>query len=191
LAKFKRIAPPEALRDGRAHVIGYVGIMDPQDGVDLFINAMAHLVGDEGRRDVKAVIVGAGTELAALQARAAAAGLEDHVTFTGFLSGEALLSAFPSFDIVVILDPKNSYNNKISMNKHCEYMTPGIPIVQFDLVEGRRIASDCSLYARDNSPRDLARQLGRLVDDVALRAKSTRRSMAWLRTTVSGLRSRM
>ena len=184
IAKFKRVAPSEALRGGRQHVIGYVGIMGAQDGVDLFIDAMAHLVGKEGRRDVLALIVGAGTEFDALKARATAAGLDEHVVFTGFLSGKALLTAFSSFDIGVIPDPKNSYNDKISMNKHFEYMTLGIPFVQFDLVEGRRIASDCSLYASDNCPRDLARQLGRLVDDKALReelaAKGEARAAALL-----------
>jgi glycosyltransferase involved in cell wall biosynthesis len=176
--KFRRVDPSPALRNGRRCVIGYVGIMGAQDGVDLFIDAMAELVNGEGRRDVQAVIVGSGTELEALKARAAAAGLDDYVTFTGFVTGEALMSAFSTFDVGVIPDPKNSYNDKISMNKHFEYMTLGIPFVQFDLTEGRRIADNCSLYARDNSPGDLARQLARLVDDEGLRAALARRGEA-------------
>ncbi len=167
--KFRRVEPSARLRNGRRHVIGYVGIMGAQDGVDLFIDAMAELVNAQGRRDVQGVIVGSGTELDALKARARAAGLEEFVTFTGFISGDELLAAFSTFDVGVIPDPKNSYNDKISMNKHFEYMSLGIPFVQFDLAEGRRIADTCSLYARDNSPIDLARQLGRLIDDEGLR----------------------
>mgnify|MGYP001550991380 FL=1 len=67
--KFRRSRPVPALRNGRRHVIGYVGIMGAQDGVDLFIDAMADLVNARGRRDVQAVIVGSGTEADALRAR--------------------------------------------------------------------------------------------------------------------------
>ncbi|MFN3868542.1 MAG: glycosyltransferase, partial [Hyphomicrobiaceae bacterium] len=63
---------------------------------------------------------------------------------------------------------KNTYNDKISMNKAFEYMTLGIPFVQFDLMEGRKIAGEAALYAADNSPIDLARQLARLMDEPAL-----------------------
>jgi glycosyltransferase involved in cell wall biosynthesis len=180
--KFRRVEPVPAVRNGRRHVIGYVGIMGAQDGVDVFIDAMADLVNSKGRRDVQAVIVGSGTEADALRARAQAAGLDDYVTFTGFLSGDDLLAAFSTFDVGVIPDPKNSYNDKISMNKHFEYMTLGIPFVQFDLTEGRRIADNCSLYARENSPVDLALQLGRLVDDEALRSTLARKGVARART---------
>ena len=114
------------------------------------------------------MIVGSGTELDKLQALAVAKGLQDHVTFTGFLAGDTLLAALSSFDVGVIPDPKNIYNDKISMNKAFEYMTLGIPFVQFDLVEGRNIAGDAALYAADNSVSDLARQIGRLCDDEAL-----------------------
>ena len=176
--KFRRSRPVPALRNGRRHVIGYVGIMGAQDGVDLFIDAMADLVNARGRGDVQAVIVGSGTEADALRARARAAGLDDHVTFTGFLSGDDLLAAFSTFDVGVIPDPKNGYNDKISMNKHFEYMTLGIPFVQFDLTEARRIADNCSLCARDNSPSDLAIQLGRLIDDEALRSALARKGQA-------------
>ena len=79
-------------------------------------------------------------------------GLDDYVTFTGFLSGEPLLKAFSTFDIGVIPDPKNTYNDKISMNKVFEYMSLGIPFVQFDLIEGRKIAGDAALYATQQQP---------------------------------------
>ena len=168
VSRFKRVVPNMALRGGRKHVIGYVGIMGAQDGVDLLIEAMDDIVNVQKREDVGCVIVGSGTELDKLQALAVAKGLQDHVTFTGFLAGDTLLAALSSFDVGVIPDPKNIYNDKISMNKAFEYMTLGIPFVQFDLVEGRNIAGDAALYAADNSVSDLARQIGRLCDDEAL-----------------------
>lgn len=171
LARFRRVDPNPGLREGRKTLVGYVGIMGAQDGVDLLVEAMNELVHGQGRDDVQCAIVGSGTELPKLRALARNRGLEDHVTFTGFLSGQPLLSALSSFDIGVIPDPKNSYNDKISMNKVFEYMTLGIPFVQFDLLEGRETAGDAALYARDNSPTDLARCIARLADNDRLRAQ--------------------
>jgi glycosyltransferase involved in cell wall biosynthesis len=169
MTRFKRIAPNEGLRNGRRHLVGYVGIMGAQDGVDLLVRAMADLVHNRNRRDVQCAIVGSGTELPALQALARELNVADHITFTGFLSGEPLLAAYSAFDIGVIPDPKNVYNDKISMNKVFEYMSLGIPFVQFDLMEGGRIAGGAALYAADNDPSSLARMIGRLTDNAALR----------------------
>lgn len=170
MSRFKRIAPQDSLRNGRKHLIGYVGIMGAQDGVDLLIDAMSEIVNCQGRRDVQCAIVGSGTELPRLMGMARDQGLDDYVTFTGFLSGEPLLQAFSSFDIGVIPDPKNTYNDKISMNKVFEYMSMGIPFVQFDLMEGRKIAGGAALYAANNSPVALAGELGRLLDNQELRS---------------------
>ena len=171
VSRFKRVEPNDKLRNGKKHVIGYVGIMGAQDGVDLLVEAMDEMVNVQGRDDVGCVIVGSGTELPNLQAMAKAKGLDDHITFTGFLSGDALLAALSSFDVGVIPDPKNTYNDKISMNKAFEYMTLGIPFVQFDLMEGRKIAGDAALYAADNSSKDLAVQVQRLMDEPELHAQ--------------------
>ncbi|MFM9941806.1 MAG: glycosyltransferase family 4 protein [Hyphomicrobiaceae bacterium] len=170
LARFKRVAPSPDLKKGRQHLIGYVGIMGAQDGVDLLVEAMADLVIKRGRRDVQCAIVGSGTELERLKAMAAERGIADYITFTGFLSGQPLLEAFSSFDIGAIPDPKNVYNDKISMNKVFEYMTMGIPFVSFDLIETRKIAGEASLYAADNSPASMADRMTTLLDDASLRA---------------------
>ncbi len=185
LKRFQRTEPDTSLKNGRKHLVGYVGIMGAQDGVDLLIEAMAELVHGQGREDIQCAIVGSGTELPNLQRLVAERGLADYVTFTGFQSGAPLMRAFSAFDIGVIPDPKNGYNDKISMNKHFEYMTLGVPFVQFDLVEGRRIAGDASLYAADNSSADLARNMARLIDDRALHAdlaaRGAERAKAMLR----------
>ncbi len=178
VSRFRRTTPRADLKNGRAHLVGYVGIMGNQDGVDLLVDAMAHLVHTQGRHDVQCVIVGSGTALEGLKAQATRLGLDDYVTFTGFMSGEPLLSALSTFDIGVIPDPKNIYNDKISMNKHFEYMSFGIPFVSFDLVEGRKIAADTALYAKDNCPRSLGDEIARLADDVDLRRRLSEAGMA-------------
>lgn len=168
LKRFKRLEPNAGLKNGRRHLAGYVGIMGAQDGVDLLIEAMDDLVHTQGRRDIQCAIVGSGTELPALQKMAHDKGLSDYITFTGFLSGEPLLKAFSTFDIGVIPDPKNSYNDKISMNKVFEYMSLGIPFVSFDLIEGKKASGDAAVYARNNDPQELAAQMARLFDDKEL-----------------------
>ncbi len=168
LTRFKRVAPDADLKNGRKFLAGYVGIMGAQDGVDLLVEAMDVLVNKQGRRDVQCAIVGSGTELASLQRMTHERGLDDYVTFTGFLSGEPLLKAFSTFDIGVIPDPKNTYNDKISMNKVFEYMSLGIPFVSFDLIEGRKASGDAALYATDNDPVQLAAHMAKLFDDADL-----------------------
>ena len=177
LTRFKRVAPSAALKNGRKHLLGYVGIMGAQDGVDLLVEAMDDLVHTQGRDDVQCAIVGSGTELPRLEAMVHDKGLTAYVTFTGFLSGEPLLQAFSTFDVGVIPDPKNIYNDKISMNKVFEYMSLGIPFVGFDLVEGRKASGEAALYAEDNCPRQLAANIARAIDDVDLRGALSEEGM--------------
>lgn len=169
LSRFKRIEPDLALKNGRKHLVGYVGIMGAQDGVDLLIDAMDTIVNTDKRDDVQACIVGSGTELPYLQQMVIDKGLSNYVTFTGFLSGEPLLKAFSTFDMGVIPDPKNTYNDKISMNKVFEYMSLGIPFVSFDLIETRKAAGEAALYAGENDANELAACMARVLDDGALR----------------------
>lgn len=178
MARFKRVSPNLGLKNGRKRLIGYVGIMGAQDGVDLLIEAMDELVNVQGRDDVQCAIVGSGTELPKLQAMTAEKGLDDHVTFTGFLSGQPLLRAYSTFDVGVIPDPKNTYNDKISMNKVFEYMTLGIPFVSFNLNEGRKASGDAALYAADNDPKDLAANIARILDDAQVRVSLSEEGLA-------------
>lgn len=88
----------------------------------------------------------------------------------GFKSGDELLDVLGSVDIGVCPDPYNDYNDKCTMNKILEYMALSIPVVQFDLTEGRVSAGDAALYAgRDNNPDELAAAILRLADDPELR----------------------
>ena len=178
LSRFRRVKPNLDLRKGRRHLAGYVGIMGAQDGVDLLIRAMGELVHGKGRRDVQCAIVGSGTELAALQRLALELDIEDYVTFTGFQSGEPLLASLSAFDIGVIPDSKNTYNDKISMNKVFEYMCLGIPIVGFDLVEGRKMAAGAALYASECTASALAAEMERLLDSEALRTSLSLEGLA-------------
>lgn len=160
-----------ALRKGAGTVLGYVGVIGQQEGMDLLVAAIDHLVRDLGRADVHALIIGFGPEVPNVQADVARRGLEAHFTFTGPLYGADLLRALNSCDIGVSPDPKNAMNDISTMNKVMEYMTLEKPVVQFDLKEGRASAGGASLYATANDPRDFAQQIAALMDAPAERAR--------------------
>ena len=171
--------PPDPdLRDGAKTVIGYVGVIGQQEGMDILIAAIERLVRRMGHDDLRALIVGFGPHLDAVKCDVAARGLEEYFTFAGPLYGADLVRALNSVDIGVAPDPRNAMNDISTMNKVMEYMTLEKPVVQFDLVEGRASAGEASLYARANDPEDFAARLARLIEDPDLRARMGRRGRA-------------
>ncbi|MGB3177478.1 MAG: glycosyltransferase family 4 protein [Albidovulum sp.] len=164
IEKFEIRPADPAMRKGAGTVLGYVGVIGQQEGMDLLAEAAEHLIRGMGRKDVHFLIVGFGPELPNVEADVAARGLSDHFTFTGPLYGEELLAALNSCDIGVSPDPKNAMNDISTMNKVMEYMTLEKPVVQFDLKEGRASAGDASLYAAANDPKDFAQKIADLMD---------------------------
>ena len=144
-----------ALKQGFAHLIGWVGVIGQQEGLDLLVAAADHLIRGLGRADVHFAIVGFGPHLPVIEAEVRARGLEAHFSFTGPQYGEDLLAWLNTADICVSPDPKTAMNDISTMNKVVEYMTLKKPIVQFDLHEGRASAGEAALYARANDPRRL------------------------------------
>ena len=180
-------ARPE-LKEGKSYLVVYLGVMGPQDGLDLLLEAIEHIVKrsdklrgsgqalqsetlslSSPRDDTLFVLIGAGTELPRLQALAAAKGLESVVRFTGRIPDDELAAYLSTADVCVAPDPRNPMNDKSTMNKILEYMAYGRPVVLFDLTEGRRSAADAALYARPNDPVDFAEQILKLLDSESLR----------------------
>ncbi len=169
--KFQPGPGDASIRQGAGTVLGYVGVIGQQEGMDLLIEALDLLGREMGHDDVRLVVVGFGPHLSAVQADVAARGLSDRVTFTGARYGDELLAILNEIDIGVAPDPKNAMNDISTMNKVMEYMTLEKPLVQFDLTEGRASAGDAALYARANDPQDFARCLAQLIQDPDLRRR--------------------
>jgi glycosyltransferase involved in cell wall biosynthesis len=172
--KLDRLVPRPArpeLKQGARHLIGYVGVIGRQEGLDLLVAAAGHLIRDLGRGDVHFGIVGGGPALEEVRAEVAAQGLEAHFTFTGRAPDELLLDMLSTADVCVNPDRATPMNDLSTMNKILEYMALGKPIVQFDLKEGRASAGEASLYARADDPRDFAAKIAALLDDPCLRAR--------------------
>jgi glycosyltransferase involved in cell wall biosynthesis len=171
LERMKIVPPVESLKRGRRHLVGYVGVMGRQEGIDLLLRAVHAVVHVHGRSDVHFGLVGGGTSLEDMKALARELGVADYVTFTGRVPDAELLAMLNTADVCVNPDVANEMNDKSTMNKIMEYMSLGKPIVQFDLTEGRFSAQGASLYARRNDPADLAAKIIELLDDPVKRAE--------------------
>ncbi|WP_095012020.1 glycosyltransferase family 4 protein [Tsuneonella mangrovi] len=170
LSRVNRVEPVERWKNGRPHMAGYVGVMGEQEGIDLLIEAVAHLTGPMGRRDIQFVLVGGGPSLPDLRELAERRGVADFITFPGRTPDEDLFAVLSTMDVGVNPDRVNAMNDLSTMNKIMEYMACGKPIVQFDVTEGRFSAQDASLYAKPNDPIDFARKIAELIDDPERRA---------------------
>ena len=171
LSRMKILPPVPELKRGRKFLVGYVGVMGRQEGIDGLLTAIHHIVHEVGRHDIHFGLVGGGTALEEAKARAKELNVEDYVTFTGRVPDDEMLAMLNTADVCVNPDVANEMNDKSTMNKIMEYMALGKPIVQYDLTEGRVSAQEASLYARRNDPIDLARKLLTLLDDEALRRR--------------------
>lgn len=171
LSRVRPVPPNLELKKGRKYLIGYVGVMGEQEGIDYLIRAARIIVFEEKRSDVQFGLVGGGTELEALKKYARDQQVEDYMSFTGRVPDGPMLEMLSTADVCVNPDVANTMNDKSTMNKIMEYMALGKPIVQFDLTEGRRSAGEASLYALKNDERDLAARLLMLLDDPARRQR--------------------
>jgi len=169
LDRLEIIPPVEALKKGRKFLVGYVGVMGEQEGIDLLLRSVRHIVHDLGRKDIQFGLVGGGTSLEDMKAYAVELGVADYVAFTGRVPDRELLEMLNTADVCVNPDLANEMNDKSTMNKIMEYMALGKPIVQFDLTEGRFSAQDASLYARKNDYIDFADKIIELIEDKEFR----------------------
>lgn len=162
--RFRPVSPDDRYRDGAKHLIGYVGVMGSQEGLDLLLRGLHYLVSGCGRDDVRAMFIGGGPALEQLRELARELRIDHAVEFTGRVSDEELIARLSSVDVCVAPDPVNGFNELCTMNKVLEYMALGKPVVQFDVKEGRRSAAEASVYARPNAPEDLGKAIIDLLD---------------------------
>lgn len=171
LERLKIQSPKPEIKRGKRFMVGYLGVIGQQEGIEYLLEAARYLRDEKGRDDIFWGIVGGGPHLEALRRKSEEMGLQDIVEFTGRVSDEKMLDYLNTADVCVNPDEYNAMNDKSTMNKVLEYMALGKPIVQFDLTEGRYSAQDASLYAERNNARDMADKIVMLLDDSERREK--------------------
>ena len=166
-----RRGPADAsLRRGRTFLVAYLGVMGPQDGVDIVVRSAKLIAHDWGRADIAFTLIGSGDCFDELVRLRDELGLGDTVEFTGRAPDEVVHAVLSTADVGLSPDPKNPLNDVSTMNKTMEYMAFGLPVVAFDLTETRVSAGDAALYATPNRVEDFARAIVALVDDGERRA---------------------
>lgn len=165
LDRVLELPPDDTWKHGRTYLVAYVGVIGEQEGIDLLLASIDHIVKTRQRSDIQFVIIGAGPSLHKVQQQARDMKLTDVVQFTGRVDDETLFTVLSTSDVCVNPDRPNEMNDKSTMNKIMEYMALGRPIVQYDLTEGRVSARDASLYAHNTDVRDFGDKILELLDD--------------------------
>jgi glycosyltransferase involved in cell wall biosynthesis len=164
LKTFRAVAPSPTLKYGKRYLVGYVGVMSAQEGLDILLDVAEH-IRLLGRSDVHFTCVGSGPALAELRQMVQDKNLGEMVNFTGRISDADLLEVLSTADVCVNPDKPCQMNDMSTMIKIMEYMALGKPIVQFDLKEGRISAQKASLYCDNgNQVADFADKILWLVD---------------------------
>jgi glycosyltransferase involved in cell wall biosynthesis len=169
LSRVRKQAPRTELKEGRRHLVVYLGVMGRQDGIDLLLRSISVITQEQKRDDILFVLIGAGTEQPRLKALAVELGLERWTRFTGRIPDEEVAAYFSTACVGVAPDPATPMNDKSTMNKIMEYMAYGLPVVLYNLTEGRRSAEDAALYAQNDDPEDFAQKILTLLDSESLR----------------------
>ncbi|WP_284747773.1 glycosyltransferase family 4 protein [Amycolatopsis sp. RTGN1] len=163
--RFHEVPVEPELKKGKPHLLAYLGVMGPQDGVDYALRALAKLRDEIGRTDWHAVFVGSGDAFDDMVALSAKLGLANQVEFTGRIPDEDLVRYLSAADVCLSPDPLNPLNDVSTMNKVMEYMAMSKPIVSFELREARVSAGDAAVYAPANDESAFAKLVSQLLDD--------------------------
>jgi glycosyltransferase involved in cell wall biosynthesis len=159
LEKFRLVPEQPRLKRGKRFLVGYVGTMSVQEGLDILVDVAAHIRG-LGRTDVHFTCVGGGPGLPTLRQMVREKNLEDMLNFTDRIPDRDLLEVLSTADVCVNPDRPCEMNDISTMIKIAEYMALGKPIVQFNLKEGRFTAGEASLYCdNENQVNDFAEKI--------------------------------
>jgi glycosyltransferase involved in cell wall biosynthesis len=169
--KLLRGAADESLRRGHRHLVTYIGVMGPQDGVDIVVRAADHIVNTLGRTDVAFTLMGGGDSFDDVVALRDQLGLGEYVEFTGRVPDETVRAVMSTADLGLSPDPKNPLNDVSTMNKTMEYMAFELPVVAFDLVETKVSAEDAAVYVEPNDVDQYGEAIVDLLDDEVRRRR--------------------
>lgn len=157
--------PSPELLNGRSHLVAWLGIMGPQDGVDGVLEVARKVVFDHGRTDVQFALLGFGDCLEELKAQCTSLGLDPYVTFTGRVGPPEIAAYLSTASVGLSADPLSPLNDVSTMNKTMEYMAYALPVVAYRLTETVVSAGECAVYLEPGDVTGFASALVDLLDD--------------------------
>jgi len=171
LIRFREYPPDESFKNGKKHLVCYLGEMCAQDGVDGLLRSIVYFIRKLERDDAYFIFIGGGPEQPAMVTLSKELEIDEWVHFTGRVSDDALCRILSSADVCVDPDPWNEWSDKSTMNKIMEYMFFQKPIVAFNLKENRFSAGPAAVYAETNTEEEFAEKIACLLDDPEKRRK--------------------
>jgi glycosyltransferase involved in cell wall biosynthesis len=161
----RRPPRPELRPEGRRYLACWVGMIGPQDRVDLALMAIAHLVQERKRTDCAFAFVGAGEELPAVKRLAEELGIGDWVLFPGWVEEDVVFDYLGTADIGI----ESNTEDYVSGVKVMEYLAAGLPVVAFETEEAVGLAGKAACYAPKGDVAEMARLIDELLADQAAR----------------------
>jgi glycosyltransferase involved in cell wall biosynthesis len=159
----RRFCPsPLVCSSSNKTLLGYVGVMGPQDGLDCLLHILQCLIYNLERKDAFCVLIGDGDAVPSLKILASKLQLDTYLRFTGWV--DDVLPYLDSIDICLAPEPYNAYNDQSTTIKLMEYMAMAKPIVAFALTEHCNTAGDAALYAAPGDVPGFARNIAYLLD---------------------------
>jgi glycosyltransferase involved in cell wall biosynthesis len=170
------------LRPDQTYLGCWLGLIGPQDQVDLALRAIACLVHDIKRSDCAFVFVGTGEELPAAKRLTAERGIGDWVSFAGWAEEDLVFDYLSTADIGI----ESNTEEYVSGVKVMEYLAAGLPIIAFETRETLRVAGEAARYAPKGDAAAMARLIDELLDDKDAREemryagqRRVKESIAW------------
>ncbi len=158
---------PSFLRD--KFIISYVGGFEVHRGLETLIKAMSFIL--RNIKNAHLLLVGDGVIKDELINLCKKLGLEEFVTFTGWVRFEEAMYYILISDVCVIPYDKTKLTEKSFPHKLAQYMAMGKPVVVSDCRSLKRIikSAKCGLVFKAGDPRDLAEKIVQLWRDQELR----------------------
>jgi glycosyltransferase involved in cell wall biosynthesis len=182
LCETTRRTPRPELRRGHRHLCVLVGMMGPQDSIDLAVDAITHLVQKLGRTDCAFTFLGVGDAVPDAERMVRERGLERWVTFPGWATRDEVAEYLSTADLGI----EPNVEGFVTPVKAMEYMAFGLPFVAFDVPETRLIADNAAALAPVGDIAAFAERMEQLLADSDLRARlghagrrAVEQSLAW------------
>lgn len=160
-------APP-----AKPFVIGFVGRLVPEKGVDLLLRAVARLCEDQaGQIPVRLLIIGDGPERTHLQELATSLGISDRTEFLPAIPPREVAKVLCQFSTLVLPSRTTAVWQEQLGRVLLEAMATGIPVVGSDSGAIPEVIGDAGLIFPEDDVEQLAACLHSLARDAALRSR--------------------